>query len=462
MLTVLLLVSLIKTASAQYTKLFDFSRDTTGSYPFDGLVSDGTYFYGLTHLGGAKTGGSLFKIKHDGTGFSKLLDFSDTASGRNPDGILYYDGTYLYGSTFWGGTYDGGTLFKIKTNGSDYQKLYDFDGATGKNPSRSLISDGTYLYGVTENGGANGDGTIYRIKPDGSGFAVLMSFERLNSGMYPNGALYTDGTYLYGVTKAGGSSATVAVAGHGTIFKIKKDGTGYVKLLDFEGQNGSGPNGSLISDGAFLYGMTYQGGAMSAGTVFKIKPNGKGFSTLLEFTVTTNAWEPSGSLILSGNKLYGMSLYGGDASSGVVFKINTDGNGFKKLWEFSDSKTGNFPYGNLLLLNNYLYGTTYNGGKYKGGVIFKLDTASTSTLHAKSYQKTASFQLYPNPVLKQFTISVFDQATMDITDIHGQVLLTRTLAPGQSFIDVETLPAGIYFVTVKTDTGIETRKIVKE
>ena len=46
----------------------------------------------------------------------------------------------------------------------------------------------------------------------------------------------------------------------GTIFKIKPDGTGYAKLLDFAGVIGGYPYGSLISDGIFLYGMTEIGG----------------------------------------------------------------------------------------------------------------------------------------------------------------------------------------------------------
>lgn len=38
----------------------------------------------------------------------------------------------------------------------------------------------------------------------------------------------------------------------GTLFKILPDGTGFVKLLDFNGSvNGASPYGSLISDGTF-------------------------------------------------------------------------------------------------------------------------------------------------------------------------------------------------------------------
>jgi hypothetical protein len=89
----------------------------------------------------------------------------------------------------------------------------------------------------------------------------------------------------------------------GVIFKIKPDGTGYAKLLDFAGTtNGSYPVGSLISDGAFLYGMTWGGGSGSCnfgcGTIFKIKPEGTGYLKLLDFEGTTNGSKPYGSLIL--------------------------------------------------------------------------------------------------------------------------------------------------------------------
>ena len=73
------------------------------------------------------------------------------------------------------------------------------------------------------------------------------------TGSYPDTDqnLFSDGTYLYGMTYSGG------VNNLGTIFKILPNGSGYIKLLDLEGAtNGSNPVGSLISDGTYLYGMT--------------------------------------------------------------------------------------------------------------------------------------------------------------------------------------------------------------
>ena len=46
----------------------------------------------------------------------------------------------------------------------------------------------------------------------------------------------------------------------GVIFKIKLDGTGYLKLLDFDCTNGCGGESSLIYDGTYFYGMTFGGG----------------------------------------------------------------------------------------------------------------------------------------------------------------------------------------------------------
>ena len=61
----------------------------------------------------------------------------------------------------------------------------------------------------------------------------------------------------------------------GTIFKIKQDGTEFKKLLDFNGfagtATGGHPEGSLVSDGTYLYGMTRDGGVNGIGVIFKIK-----------------------------------------------------------------------------------------------------------------------------------------------------------------------------------------------
>src|ERR1041384_6734310 len=60
------------------------------------------------------------------------------------------------------------------------------------------------------------------------------------------------------------------------------------------------------------------------------------FTTLYSFTATSNGTNsdgqsPNGSLILSGNILYGTAAYGGGSNWGTVFALKRDGTGFKTL-----------------------------------------------------------------------------------------------------------------------------------
>ncbi|MCW3082875.1 MAG: hypothetical protein JWP12_241 [Bacteroidetes bacterium] len=323
----------IKKDGTAFAKLLDFTG-ANGSLPQGSLISDGTYLYGMTAIGGTHNEGTIFKIKQDGTGYTKLFDFVDTL-GEYPYGSLISDGTYLYGTTTSGGANGTGNVFKIKTNGTAYADLYDFPGTPGGfNARGTLFSDGTYLYGTTLGGGINYAGTIFKIKTDGTGYARLYDFDSIH-GSEPHGALISDGTYLYGTTFKGGINNT------GVLFKIKPDGTGFSKFLDFDAlpgtATGSNPPGDLVYDGTVLYSMTFIGGAFGKGTVFKIKPDGTSFSKLLDFIPAVSGSQPLGSLVYNGSALYGMTNVGGAHQYGVVFKYalpaagiaeNTVDNGF--------------------------------------------------------------------------------------------------------------------------------------
>jgi uncharacterized repeat protein (TIGR03803 family) len=360
---------------AQFTKLLDFDGTTKGAAPQGSLYQDGGFFYGTTADGGTNNRGTIFKIMPDGTGYVKLLDFDGMANGSNPDGDLTYDGNFLYGMTRLGGTSNMGTVFKIKPDGTGFVKLLDFNGTgNGQRPEGSLIYDGVFLYGMTATGGGSNGGTIFKIKTDGTGYTLLLDFSS-TTGINPSGTLFSDSFFLYGLTAAGGANS------NGTIFKIKSDGTGFVKLLDFDNvTSGRTPAGSLITDGIILYGMTQQGGTSDAGTIFKIKTDGSGFIKLFDFNGTTNGKIPQGSLALSGDGtgFYGMTLEGGSNNFGTIFKIKADGTGYVKLLDF-DGINGQYPYGDLYNeVDQLLYGMTELGGANNKGIIFRYDLLSTA------------------------------------------------------------------------------------
>lgn len=310
----------IKPDGSGYGLLVQFIG-SNGQWPYGSLISDGTFLYGMTSGGGTNGNGVIFKIMPDGSGYSKLLDFVGI-NGSEPMGSLISDGTFLYGMTAHGGTSNKGTIFKILPDGTGYTKLLDFTGiANGDYTYGSLFSDGTFLYGTTVMGGTNNSGVVFKIKPDGTGYTKMLDCDGATNGAYPSGSLISDGSFLYGVTRRGGTSQ------NGNIFKIKLDGTGYSVLHEFTGAtNGFFPVGDLIFTGSFLYGMTNSGGTTNncfsgCGVIYKIKPDGTGYSKLLDFVGIANGSEPSGSLISDGTFLYGMTETGGAAFCGSVFKL---------------------------------------------------------------------------------------------------------------------------------------------
>ena len=357
--------------------LYNFSG-ADGDEPVSSLISDGTYLYGTTPIGGVNNKGVIFRIKTDGTGFDTLICFNGS-NGENPNGSLLSDGTYLYGSANKGGASNLGNIFKIKPDGTGFMTLLDFNLPNGAYPNSPLISDGTYLYGINPNGGANYFGNIFKIKNDGTNFQDIFDFDTTYGSAEITSALASDGVYMYGMTFNGGANAL------GNIFKVKFDGTGFQDLYDFiGGTNGDNPSGSLVTDGTYLYGITDGGGISSNGVLFKIKLDGTGYQILYNYTGAAGAGN-QGSIVNLGNYLYGTVGNSYINTAGYVFKIKNDGTDFQDILNFNDTN-GYQPYGAIYSDGNDLYGTTNQGGANNLGVIYKLQHCIPPTV---SYTLTA-------------------------------------------------------------------------
>ena len=85
-----------------------------------------------------------------------LHDFNGTDGfGPEADLLQSSDGDF-YGTTFSGGDFDKGTIFRLGADGS-FTTLHNFAGGDGANPRSALIQalDGDF-YGTTSTGGASG------------------------------------------------------------------------------------------------------------------------------------------------------------------------------------------------------------------------------------------------------------------------------------------------------------------
>lgn len=141
-----------------FTTLCSFcaqSGCTDGGKPLYGSLvqgSDGN-FYGTTYLGGSANGGTVFRITPSGTR-TTLYSFctqSNCVDGTAPyAGLLQGTDGNFYGATSSGGTNNLGTVFKITSSGT-LTTLHSFDGSHGRRPRAALVqgSDGQRALSVS-------------------------------------------------------------------------------------------------------------------------------------------------------------------------------------------------------------------------------------------------------------------------------------------------------------------------
>jgi uncharacterized repeat protein (TIGR03803 family) len=280
----------------------------------------------------------------------------------------------------------------VPLSAQTFTVLHSFTGSDGTDPFAGLILSGNTLYGTAYVGGGSGYGTMFKLNTNGTGFTILHSFNGGSDGAQPIAGVILSGNTLYGTAYVGGSS------GHGTVFKVNTDGTGFTILHTFTATSGANstnsdgayPYAGLILSGNTLYGTAYLGGSSGFGTGFAVNTNGTGFTNLHSFTArsgspSTNSdgANPLAGLILSGNTLYGTATYGGSSGYGTVFTINTNGTGFTTLHTFTGVNDGGFPEAGLILSGNTLYGTANGGGSSGNGTVFAVNTDGTgfTTLH---------------------------------------------------------------------------------
>ena len=417
-----------------FAKLHDFhssldssgtSTATAGGCHPSALVSSDGVLYGTTSSGGAGDWGIVFRLNEDGSGFTKLHDFDPAGGFSPPSDVLVVSGGVLYGSTLGGGAFGYGVLYRLEGTGAGYAVLHAFEGPDGERPA-GLVSAGSILYGTASEGGVSGHGVVFRVNQDGSGFAVLHQFAGPDGSGPSTAVVSSDTNVLYGATSCGGAF------GGGVLFKVNQDGSGFATLHDFDAASVCHPKpvsiasggvlygstllggafgcgiaykigvdgsafaalhtfdpvsgclpGRLISSGGVLYGTAAGGGASGVGTAFKLNEDGSEFTTLHEFGVGGHRW-PSGSLVATGGLLYGTVSMSHEYGGGAVFKLAEDGSGFAVLRESGGSEDLDYFYGGLVSAGGVLYGTTFEGGVFDAGVVYRLneDGSAFAVLHS--------------------------------------------------------------------------------
>jgi len=280
------------------TVLYSFNNDgADGEYPQAGLILDASgNLYGTTVAGGAEGSGTVFELTNKAGKWEETILYSFNNNGNDgvyPDGGLTLGPSGdLYGTTYYGGPWNFGTVFELKsTTGGDWKErvLHSFNGSDGRAPEATLIFDALgNLYGTTQLGGGKSYGAVFELTPAAGGKweeTVLHSFaDSDQDGSSPEASLVFDGSgNLYGTTVGGGAGGCLEGTGCGTVFELTPaagGGWSTKVLYSFKdnGKDGIYPQAGLITDASGnLFGTTSGGGGNSAcqdqcGTIFEIRP----------------------------------------------------------------------------------------------------------------------------------------------------------------------------------------------
>jgi uncharacterized repeat protein (TIGR03803 family) len=277
------------------TVLHSFSPNGgDGQSPRASLILDAAgSLYGTTQYGGAG-GGTVFELTPTEQGWTETIlhNFGSGADGAWPYSSLIFDsGGNLYGTTWRGGVYGAGTVFELTpdlSGGWTEMILHDFGKSVdGASPYSGLILDAAgNLYGTAYYGGTYDGGMVFELTPTARGSwmeKLLHNFNNSNGkdGYQPYAGLIFDTKgNLYGTTLYGGSGACndgIFGSGCGTVFELMPQAGGHwtetiLHDFNYDGRDGIFPYSTLtLNSVGNLLGTTYLGGGYNDGTVYEIK-----------------------------------------------------------------------------------------------------------------------------------------------------------------------------------------------
>jgi len=369
LLALLALTSLA--ASAQTAKVADvavFGTTAFGNPSFSPTRGHSGALYGV--LGGASADpGVVLDFSANGVVHTLYTAPGSDGYGQFSSLTLGTDGNF-YGATNGAaviGTGEYGNLFKVTPTGS-FTVAHYFNGSTdGAFPVGQPIeaSDGN-LYGTTW-GGCCTLSTVYKYTLNGT-FSTIYTFSSTQCLSAENILQGSDGS-LYVTCSAGGTS------GNGTIVKLTTGGALLAEYPFSGGAGGSQPVGLVQATDGNYYGATVFGGVSGAGNgiLFRLTPEGKR-TVLYTFGARRNSHDGSlpGNLIqATDGYLYGSTFGGGPYGYGSIFRISTGG-AYSQVYGFP-STVGSEPQFIMQDPSGKFYGAAATGGPSGYGAIFSLD-----------------------------------------------------------------------------------------
>jgi uncharacterized repeat protein (TIGR03803 family) len=302
-----------------------------------------------------------------------LYSFQGSPNATTPEGPVAFDSVGNLFGIASGGQYQAGAVYKLSPNGSGTWReavIYSFtggadggirDGCLGTDIcNQSVIADRSgKLYGTMGGGGAYNGGVVFELSHVGGAWTETVLHSFGGSG---DGLAPTNGLIM---DKAGN---LYGVTQGITVFELSPSRGGWKESIIYADPSSNGNGGLTMDSTGNIFGATYH-------YVFELSPNGTGgwnSAVLHTFTSLTDGVAPCDTPVVdSAGNVYGTTFQGGTYNLGIVYKLSLGTTGTWNetiLHSFKGANDlnlfdGSNPFAGLVLdAAGNLYGTTVYGG----------------------------------------------------------------------------------------------------
>jgi hypothetical protein len=412
--------------TGNYTDLFLAKFDANGNVLWaksaGGVDNDKANSVALDNSGNAYLTGYFY---------SSTLSFGTTTltnTGLYDIFLAKFDpnGNVIWAKSAGGTDYDGASSVAVDGTGNIY--------LAGWFESSTLIFDTTTLINV-------GYEDIFLAKYDAGGNVLWAKSAGGNDGDEANsiavdtsGNIYMAGNFSSDTIRFGSTALTNT--GGDAIFLAKYNSNG--TILWAKTAEGSADATSLAVDNS---GNSYLTGDFESATL------NFGSYTLTNTDNSENTYD----LFLTkydanGNLSWAKSAGGTDDDGANAVAVDLSGNTYIAGWFYSPSLS--FGYADLLNTNG------------SSDDIFLAKSGAAAGIN--ELKSSLSIEVYPNPATNNIIVEVPQGSEIEILNIQGQMINSVETNTNKVNIDISSFPKGMYILEVKTLTGSEVRKFVKE
>lgn len=244
------------------------------------------------------------------------------------------------------------------------------------------------LWSFSSDGGLNGKGLLYKVYGDGNGYKPILSFDTVGVA-FPLGELCVWNGNIFGFAFGKDDSFFVYSVNISSNKFLRKavitpnQGGQLSTLITSRDKNFSAP---LIVNNK-LYVVSMKGGNNGLGTIFYYDFISESVTKIFDFDSITgyyndlyNVLPPE--LFYKNGSLYNVATHGGANTYGTLYSIDTIGLLYQKHYDFNDDSLGRNPLSNLLAGDNGEIFFVADGGKNGCGVILSYDQNNVKLVHS--------------------------------------------------------------------------------